>query len=314
MQKKENPIYMTKIYLYFILILTLIPLFGSCGNSGGDANLQGGIDSIMQGIDVVTVSEDEIDEIIQSLPSPAEMSAMIKSFGSPFSKSYLSSPEQADDYDTNFKKALSLGILSADLGYLNVYEKTNESVNYLGTIRKISDDLNVGQFFDFHTLKRLATNSEDLDSLMFLSQRSFRQMDNYLRKNNRSNLSALVVTGVWVESLYLLTQIVKEDLQATELVDRIGEQKVILTMLNKVLQQYKAQDKNFTELAKNFQKLSDAYEGVSIETLQGEVKTVVIDGIEVTTTGDKSIVEISGEQLQTIITIVENIRNKLISL
>ncbi len=305
---------MTKIYLHLVLLATLAFLLGSCGSSGEEANLQGGIDSILQGTDVVTVSEAEIDEIIQSLPSPAEMSAMIKSFGAPFSKNYLSSPEKADDYDTNFKKALSLGILSADLGYLNVYEKTNESVNYLGTIRKISDDLNVGQFFDFHTLKRLATNSEDLDSLMFLSQRSFRQMDDYLRKNRRSNLSALVVTGVWIESLYLLAQIVQNDLTAKDLADRIGEQKVILNMLNKVLQQYKAQDSNFDKLAGNFQKLADAYEGVSIETVPGEVKTVVIDGIEVTTTGDKSIVEISNEQLINIIKIVENIRNKLISL
>ncbi len=304
---------MTKIYLYFTLIVSTLVIY-SCGGSGGDPNLQKGIDSILQGKDVVTVSEAEVDDIIQSLPSPAEMSAMIKSFGAPFSKTYLTSPEQADDYDTNFKKALGLGILSADLGYLNVYEKTNEAVNFLGTIRKVSDDLNVGQFFDFHTLKRLATNNEDLDSLMFLSQRSFRQMDTYLRKNNRSNLSALVVTGVWIESLYLLTRIVQTDHKKDDLVDRIGEQKIILNMLNKVLQQYKVQDKHFKKLAENFQELADAYEGVSIETIPGEVKTVMIDGVEVTTTSDKSIVEISDEQLNKITTIVENIRNKLISL
>ncbi len=305
---------MNKIYSYFTSILILILIFGSCGGSSTDTNLQNGIDSILQGTDVVTVSEAEIDDIIQSLPSPAEMSAMIKSFGAPFSKTYLISPEKANDYDTNFKKALGLGILSADLGYLNIYEKTNESVNFLGTIRKISDDLNVGQFFDFHTLKRLATNSEDLDSLMFLSQKSFRQMDNYLRKNNRSNLSALVVTGVWVESLYLLTQIVSNETKKDDLVDRIGEQKIILNMLNKVLQQYKVQDKNFKQLADNFQELADAYEGVSIETISGEVKTVMIDGVEVTTTSDKSIVEMSDEQLTTLTKMVKDIRNKLISL
>ncbi len=305
---------MTKIYLYLTIVLLFLLSFLRCGGSEGEESIQGGIDSILQDNDVVKVSAAEIDEIIQSLPSPAEMSAMIKSFGAPFSKRYLSPPGHADDYDSNFQKALYLGILSADLGYLNVYEKTNESLNFLGTIRKISDDLNVGHFFDFHTLKRLATNSENLDSLMFLSQRSFRQMDTHLRKNNRSNLSALVVTGVWIESLYLLTQIVKNEPNANELADRIAEQKIILGMLYKVLQQYKVQDISFDKLANNLKNLLSAYKGVNIKTIQGEVKTIVIEGMEVTTAGDKSVVEMSDKQLQTIIKIVENIRNKLISL
>ncbi len=307
---------MVKTYLYFILLVVIAFSISNCGggSSGSGANIQEGIDSIMTDNDIVKVSEAEIDEIIQSLPSPAEMAAMIQSLGVPFSKSYLTPPERANDYDTNFKKAIGLGILSADLGYLNVYKKTAESINYLGTIRRISDDLNIGQFFDFHTLKRLATNSDNLDSLMFLSQRSFRQMDNHLRKNNRSNLSALVVTGVWIESMYVLTQIVKDGTQKQDLADRIGEQKVILNMLDKVLQQYKVQDKNFKNLADNFKKLSDAYSGVSIELIEGEVETIMIDGVEVTTSSDKSVVTISEEQLQTIIKLIENIRNKLISL
>lgn len=306
---------MIKNYFYFILLGLLVFSVSNCGSgNGGNEIDEQALDSVMQGADVVKVSEAEIDEIIQSLPSPAEMAALIQSLGVPFSNSYLTPPEQADDYDTNFKKALGLGILSADLGYLNVYEKTNESVNYLGTIRRISDDLNVGQFFDFHTLKRLATNSEDLDSLMFLSQKSFRQMDSHLRKNNRSNLSALVVTGVWMESMYLLTQIVQNEVTTKELAERIGEQKIILNMLNKVLQQYKVQDKNFQNLATNFQKLSDAYESVSIEIISGGIETVMIDGVEITRPKDKSVVEISQEELKNIIKIVENIRNKLISL
>ncbi len=305
---------MVKNYLYFILFGILMLSLSNCGSGTSSQGVDGAIDSIMNSSDVVTVSEAEVDEIIQSLPSPAEMAALIESLGIPFSKSYLTSPEQANDYDTNFKKALGLGILSADLGYLNVYEKTNESVNYLGSIRRISDDLNVGQFFDFHTLKRLATNSEDLDSLMFLSQKSFRQMDTHLRKNNRSNLSALVVTGVWIESMYFLTQIVKNELKTKELADRVGEQKIIFEMLNKVVQQYKVQDKNFKNLAENFQKLSEAYEGVSIELISGEVETVIIDGVEVTQSTDKSVVKISPEQLQKVIELIESVRNKLISL
>jgi hypothetical protein len=298
------------IILFSFFALTLI----KCNGGGNGKDPLDGLDSIMNEEDKVVVSEAEIDEIIQSLPSPAEMAALIESLGVPFSRNYLASPEKADDYDSNFKKALGLGILSADLGYLNVYAQTNESVNYLATIRRISDDLNVGQFFDFQTLKRLASSNENMDSLMFLSQNSFREMDTHLRKNNRSNLSALVVTGVWMESMYFLTQIVRDGADNKDLTDRIGEQKVILEMLNKVLQVYKVQDKNFKELAGFFDELSAAYEQIEIIVEPGPVTTVMIDGIEVVTTKDKSIVTMSENQLNTIINLIEKIRNKLISL
>jgi hypothetical protein len=303
---------MIKNLVSLVLIILIIIPFNAC-NGGNDEDIP--IDDSLFKDDQVVVSEAEIDEIIQSLPSPAEISALIQDLGVPFSKSYLASPEQADDYDTNFKKALGLGILSSDLGYLNVYSQTNETVNYLATIRKISDDLNVGQFFDFQTLKRLVTNNEDPDSLMILSQRSFRQMDSHLRKNKRSNLSALVVTGVWIEGLYLITQIVKDGNKSDELKEKIGDQKVIVEMLNKVLQVYKVQDKNFEQLATDFEELKLAYEGVEITYETGGVKVITLDdGTEVVVPEDKSIVTITEDQINAIVELAESIRNKLISL
>ncbi|MDF1546233.1 MAG: hypothetical protein P1P88_00335 [Bacteroidales bacterium] len=301
---------MIKNLFYFVLVGFLVLAFSKC-NGGNDENIN--IDSLIND-DVTAIPEGEIDKIIQSLPSPVEMAALINDVGIPFSKSYLASPEKADDYDTNFKKALGLGVLSADLGYLNVYAQTNEIINYLATIRNISDDLNIGQFFDFQTLKRLATNNENMDSLMFLSVNSFHQMDDHLRKNNRSNLSALVVTGVWIEGLYLVTQIVKNGSDSKELKERIGEQKVIVEMLNQILQVYKVQDKNFELLAADFEKLKMAYEPVDITVETGEVTTQEIDGIIVVIPKDKTVVTMSVNQLNTIVSLTESIRNKLISL
>lgn len=301
-------------YLIIFLFGSLVSIgCGGDGNGDDPDDITAGIDSILNENDVAVVSEAEIDEIIQSLPSPAEMAALIEASGVPFSKGYLASPEEADDFDTNFKKALGLGVLSADLGYLNVYQKNNEIVNFLSAIRNISDDLNVGQFFDFQTLKRLSS-SNNIDSLMFLSQNSFRQMDSHMRKNNRSNLSALVVTGVWMEGLFLVTQIVKDGADNKDLKETIGEQKIILEMLHKVLQVYKVQDKNFEKLAADFDDLKEAYDQVTIEVIPGEVTTIKIDGIDVVTTNDQSIVKMSDSQLTTIISLTESIRNKLISL
>ena len=35
-------------------------------------------------------------------------------------------------------------------------------------------------------------------------------MDEYLRENNRSDISSLLVTGMWIEGMYLACQVVKE--------------------------------------------------------------------------------------------------------
>ena len=299
--------------IFFLIIIGLLAIsYTSCSDSDSDDPDLSGINDGFQE-DVQKIDENAINGILESFSSPVEMAALIEDLGVPFSKKYLASPDVADDYDTNFKKAIGLGVLSADLGYLNVYAKTGEIVNYLAVIKGIADELNIGQFFDFQTLKRLATNNDNMDSLMFLSVNSFHQMDEHLRKNNRSNLSALVVTGVWMEGLYLATQIAKEE-PTRSLRDRVGEQQMVLTDLYKILEVYQSQDKNFEKLVKDFQRLNKVYEPVSITFVEGVTETVEIDGITVVIQKDSSIVEMSDEQLNAIIIETEKIRNKLISL
>ncbi|RLD79508.1 MAG: hypothetical protein DRJ10_08750 [Bacteroidetes bacterium] len=302
---------MIKKIFSVILVGLFAASFVGCGGKDPDEVDFGDANDFQE--DVQQIDENAINGILESFSSPVEMAALIEDLGVPFSKKYLASPEVADDYDTNFKKAIGLGVLSADLGYLNVYAKTGEIVNYLAVIKGIADELNIGQFFDFQTLKRLATNNDNMDSLMFLSVNSFHQMDEHLRKNNRSNLSALVVTGVWMEGLYLATQIAKDDSNKS-LRDRVGEQQMILTDLFKILEVYQTQDKNFEKLVKDFQELNKAYEHVSITFVDGVTETVEIDGITVVIQKDSSIVEMSDEQLSNIISVTEKIRNKLISL
>jgi uncharacterized protein involved in tellurium resistance len=112
----------------------------------------------------------------------------------------------------------------------------------------------------------------------------------------------------------LATQIIKEDASSAALRDRIGEQKLVLTDLFKILQVYKSQDKNFENLVIDFEELNKAYEPVIITFIEGETRTEEIDGVTVVIQEDKSEVEMTDEQLDKIINIVEKIRNKLISI
>jgi hypothetical protein len=204
--------------------------------------------------------------------------------------------------------AYTLGILAADLGYLNVYEKTGTSINYLASISKIADGLKINQFFDFNTMKRLAASSSDLDSLMFLSIHSFNQMDGHLRQTDRSNLSALMITGVWLEGMYLVTQVAKEK-PDTSLAQYIGEQKIILNDILLILKNYQ-RDPQFADLIKDLETIKSEFDKVKISYEMGEPKAVEKDGMLMIVQQEKSLVSISRDVLLKIIEITERIRTK----
>ncbi len=302
---------MVKLLFSLVLFILVLFSFSRCGSEGQEKGDQGVPDSVIND-SKIPLSDDAINDIIRTFPSPVEMAVLIKDMDVAFSMKYLVSTEVVDEYDTNIKKALGLGVLSADLGYLNIYGKTGQIIDYITVIKRIADDLRVGQFFDFQTLKRLATNNENLDSLMFLSVSSYHQMDEHLRNNNRSNLSALVVTGVWIQGVYLSTQVVKEKYNAS-IADRIGENKIILDNLLNILKIFK-KDPAFQNLVTELEQLQSAYEPVKITYEMGKTEKKVVNGNTEYIQHDKSSVEMTREQLDKIISVTEKVRNKLIAL
>ena len=213
------------------------------------------------------LSEELIGDVVQNISSPVEMAALIKSTGVAFSQKTLNKPEKTSDYNTSFKRALNLGVYSADLGYINTFDKNNIVVSYLLAVKNMADGIKVGQFFDFNALKRLATNSNNLDSLMQISVSSFNKMDSYRRTQSRSNVSSLIVTGAWIEGLYITANVI-EQTNNQELINRIGEQKDIIDILLIILNNY-GKDEQFANLAAELQKVKDAYSGVRITTEVG---------------------------------------------
>jgi hypothetical protein len=300
---------MPKVFVYLMIILAFAT--GSCksGGQGKDAGLEIPDSVLNAGVEI---SEEVMQDIVQNISSPVEMAAMIKDLGVPFSNRYISPTDRVGNLTTSFQQSLNLGIYAADLGYLNMNNKTSAVVDYLTSIKTLADAIKVGQFFDFTTLKRLATNSKNLDSLMYISVHSFNQMDKYLHSNNRTNLSALMVTGVWIEGLYLGTQVYKIT-PNKDLADRIGEQKLTLDQLMLILEKYQ-QDKQYTKLLEELQLLKELFKSVEIFVEKGEPQMIEVDGMLSIVQGDKSIIKISPEVLTNIINTTEQVRNRLISL
>jgi len=296
-----------------ILFLLTVAVISSCQPRKGklaDAELE-----ILDSLELATdlqISEEALDEIVQSVSSPIEMASLIKEIGTPFSLDYLATTDYVDRYNTSFQMAYILGVFGADLGYLNIYNKNSQIIDYLTAINKLADGIRVGQFFDFVTLKRLATSRENIDSLTYISVSSFNNIDSYLRENNRGHLSALMITGVWIEGMYLATQVANQTPNAM-INERIGEQKLNLNNLFLILNPYKAQ-KQIADLLANLDEIKEVFDQVEIRYEMGEPETVEKDGMIMIVQNEKSIVHITDEQLQQIINKTEEVRNKLIAI
>ncbi len=301
-----------KLVLVSIVLLGLVQV--SCNNSGNNANVSSDIeipDSIFEDKPLM-ISKEAMGDIIDNLSSPVEMAALLKSSGVPFSQKMLASTDRIDDLNTNFKQALNLGVYGCDLGYLNMYEKTGSVLNNMTAIKTLANELRIGQFFDFSTIKRLAVNNENLDSLMYISVSSFNSMDQYLRESNRSNISSLIVTGMWVEGMFLASQVAKEA-PKKQIVDRIGGQKLVLNDLILVLKNYKS-DPNFVKLIEAVEKIKKQYKAVKITYEMGEPESKEVDGMLVIIQNDKQNIEVSDETLNNIVTTIEEVRSMIINL
>ena len=299
----------TKVQGFFLVIILLCSCQRSGENSAKNENTRQ--DTIISAMEI-EVTEEALVDIVDNIASPVEMAALMNRLDVPFSKAYLASTSSVNALNTNFQMAYKLGIFGADLGYLNMYEKTSTAIEYISTIKTLADELGVGQFFDYTTLKRLATNNQNLDSLMFLSVHSYNEMDSYLRETQRSYLSSLMITGLWIEGLYLATQVASE-YSHPDVSERIGEQKIILNDILIVLNLYK-KDPRFNELIQDIEPLNVEFKKINITYEIGEPETIEKDGRLIIVQNEKSIVEISDEQLNRIIEKTKKIRNKLIAL
>ncbi len=299
---------MGKILYLFIAMMFSI----SCGSNGTQ-----GKEFIFPEADSILLSESEklspeaIEDISKNISSPVEIANLLQTLEVPFSQEYLAASIDANKVGTNFNKAMKLGILGADLGYLNMYEKTSSSLDVLSSIRKLAEDIRVGQFFDFETIKRLSQNKSNLDSLLFISIDSYEQIDKYLRSNDRGQLSALIIIGVWIEGQFLATQVVNKNPDKM-LKDRIGEQKIILNDLLLLIAPYCNNSPEFTSLCKDLNALKDKYRDIRITYTQGDPVASEKDGGLVITQTETSVVEMTDQQLRDLIETTREIRSRLI--
>ena len=296
-----------------VIIGLILALFTACGSekkSDEQAFLEGLDSAKTEG---PSISEGVIGDILQRIPSPLEISVLLKESGKKYNGSYLNSPESVSNYNSNYKKALNLGVYGTDLGYTNIYEQNQDGVKYMSSIKTLADGLSIGQFFDIETIGRLATNSKNLDSLLLITTQNFNSINHYLQSRNQSNLSVLFLTGGWVEALNILCEVAAANPTNKEMQETIGEQKIILENILLLLSFYKESDQNMASLLTDMEELKKLYDKVNITYTYSESTFEIVDGVMVIKDNSSSTIQITAEDIANIKALTSSIRNKIIS-
>jgi hypothetical protein len=258
------------------------------------------------------IEHDVVESVLEQIPSPLEISMLLRQSGIKFNRNVLNASTNTSKYNTNFKKALNLGIYGADLGYTNIYEQNGDGMRYLSSIKALADDLRIGHFFDLNTIARLAASSNNLDSLLLVTTQNFNSINSYLHNQNRSNLSVLFLVGGWLEGLQILSQVSAHHPGNAQLIEKIGEQKIVLEQFLLLLS-FHEEDESMISLRTDLEELKEIYDSVSITHTYRDSSIEIVDGIAVIKDNSTTIIDISHKEASRIKNKVGSIRSKIIS-
>ncbi|HRH71087.1 MAG TPA: hypothetical protein PLB89_16410 [Flavobacteriales bacterium] len=288
--------------------LSLGLLIASCGGSDTASD---GTQSDTLAVDT-TPKETELINVggqLFSIPSPVQTALAIRKAGLKYQKDLTAPLDKGDVVVGKVGQSLVLGMYGADMAYVTVHKDGQRAMATMQAIEKVGNKLELTNSFDRALLEKFKANLGSEDSLLQFSGTAFRAADQYLKNNQRDDVSALVLAGGWLESLYLT---ISDPAAAKDqtLVNRIGEQKNTLAALVELLER-SDKEKAATTFIAGLKELNALFAGItSTYTFQEPVT----DAAKKTTfINSTSTITIPADQLGAISAKVTALRNMILA-
>ena len=287
---------------YLFIIITANFLIGC----GGDDTIEENV--VDEAIDEALTPERaaKAQMIFQTLPSPLETASLFQEAGAGYNSGITNPVENVSKYSTNTQKSLNLGVYGADLSYANIFDQSQESMFYMNCSKKMADGLGITSAFDAETMERIEENMNNRDSLMLIINDAFWIADAHLKENGQDHLSALIITGGWIEGLYLGTKALNQEDPDENIMQRIADQKYSLDNLVELLESYdNAEVSAMNQKMKTLQMVFNKIEEVEAEAnVSEDGGTPTIGGGSTLTYEPSTIIEITN--------VIDKIRNEII--
>lgn len=159
----------------------------------------------MSGVNTVDSSR-KVSLVISSIPFPSSMLDTLYGLNIRFRSDLLNPVTNIAFYSESNSQAANLGLYGADLAYVISFEQFQSVGDYMKATKYLADNIGVPLAFTEQVVERCQKNQTNKDSLSRIELESYRLIDRTLKKNQRDISEVLVLTGGWLEGVYLNTQ------------------------------------------------------------------------------------------------------------
>jgi hypothetical protein len=242
-------------HLYKILLLAFAVNLISCSSGEKQEELMAEDEQIAPTIEQ---SRFNAQNVFNSLPDRKLVLKLIEENKIEYKPDILNNPTLVNKYALEFSKAINLGIYGSDLSIASSFNQTQESMVFLRCVNVLAGSLGVNGAFDQRLFERIEANNNNKDSIIEIVTGAFKKVDEILKYNNRPATSAIILSGCWIEGLYVSCQMA-QDVQAESIIKTILQQKETLKNLIVMLEAVKL-DEHATYILTSLKQLHEAFE------------------------------------------------------
>ena len=287
-------------------------IFVGCGNDTKDnPETTSNVDTVKAETTVKDRPIQKFDNEIFSIPSPIQLGQVIKNSDIDYNEDLLNDPASVKNYTDLANQALNLGVYGADLGYTVLYEKNQNSIQYMKSVQKLSTSVGIADAFDIKTINTIQRNlnNGNKDSLLYVISNAYRKADDFLQVSDRKYIGSLVVVGGWLESMYFAGILGLQD-KSPEIQNMVGMQKHTLnTIIDKMLIRY-LNEPGIEEISDNLEKIRVLFDEVEIKYEYAKPETDKEN--KLTKLKSHSSIEISDDLFVQIVDKIEEVRSSII--
>ncbi len=244
-------------FLFFVFF----SLFFSCNRQAEKSeDIHHDTDTVNKDLTPIKITA---QNVFVSLPDRKLIFKLIEENKIEYNPDLLNNPVLVSKYTLDVFKAANFGIYGSDLSIANSFGQTQESLLFLKCVNKLATQLGVSSAFNQQLFDRIQNNESNRDTTLQIISNAFAKVEELLKTSNRAAASAIILSGCWIEGLYVSCKIT-ENPNTESIIKAIFNHKEslenIIIMLQKVnldekslfiLNDLKAIDNEFELVKKN---------------------------------------------------------------
>lgn len=203
------------------------------------------------------------NEVYYLYPTPGELIAVIDEGNLSFENSLMNPVENTSKYIDTKSRNLNLGVYMADMAYAAFFSRRTKVLNYLEVIGNLSNYLLISSQIKENLVNDFTNNIDNFDSIYHFTNVYYYDIMNELEMNNSANSMTLIISGAYIECIYIAVQLAGEYQENSPLIQKIAEQKYAFMNLVKSCELHK-DNRNLAAVLVYLQKIQEIYTHVKI--------------------------------------------------